>query len=204
MRKISSIVVPGGIGVGKTTLGTNLSKYLPKNHYFIEDVDENPYLSQFYQDMKAWGFHSRVAYLAMKTQIYRMIPPDVDFIILDRSVHELVVFAKLQHDLGNFVGNDFKIYMSLYETLIYLSPIPDIIVYVKCSEESSLLRIRNRGRLYEQHITREYLSMVNQYYENWLKTFDPDRIIVVTSDTSASPLEVAKKTADVVLTRLAP
>lgn len=196
------IVVAGGIGVGKTTFGNELSKNIPKSHFFIEDVGKNPYLSLFYQDMKAWGFHSRIAYLAMKTEVYRIIPPNIKYAILDRSVHELGVFAKLQHDLGNLVGNDFSVYWNLYETLVYLSPPPDILIYVKCSEKVSLQRITERARDFEKNISIEYISMVNSYYENWLNTFDSKNVITVNTDPGMSASELAKNTAVGILNKL--
>lgn len=188
------IVIAGGIGVGKTTLGKFLSQELPNSYYFLEDVDQNPYLSLFYQDMKTWGFHSRIAYLAMKTEIYRKMPPSVDYILMDRSVHELGVFSKLQHDLGNLVGKDFEVYWSLYETLVHLSPPLDIIVYANCPSHISLERIKKRGRPYEQNITLSYIEKVNEYYANWLSDLT-SKIVFATTDGSLPFQDLAQHIA---------
>src|ERR1043166_155034 len=102
MKRSTSIAICGGIAVGKTTFGTYLAKFLPNCRYFAEDVYDNQFLADFYRDMKAWGFHSRIAFLAMKAKIYRQFDVEAaDYVIIDRPIHELITFARLQYALGS-------------------------------------------------------------------------------------------------------
>ncbi len=95
------ILVSGGMAVGKTSIARRLTQYIPNAQLFEEDIDKNPYLTKFYKDMKAWSFHSRIAFLEMRTRIYRELLEDAKYILIDRSLHELIVFAKAHLSLIN-------------------------------------------------------------------------------------------------------
>lgn len=176
------IVVSGGIGVGKTTITRKLSKLLPSVQHFEENVNENPYLSRFYENMNRWGFHSRIAYLTLKAEAYRNIDSESKYVVMDRCVHELIVFAQIQHDLGNLVGVDYDIYWSLYQTLVYFCRMPDYVIYAYCNVETSLQRIHTRSRPFELNIERHYLEKVNKYYEDWLGTLNGINIYRINTD----------------------
>lgn len=196
------IVFSGGIGVGKSTLALAVANALPDSQYFEENVEENPYLGKFYDNMSMWSFHSRIAYLAMKAEVYRKIDASKKYIVLDRTVHELIVFAQLQHDLGNLIGDDYDTYWSLYETLIHLCPSPDLFVYVHCSIENSLSRIRERARVYEMDIDEGYLQKVNTYYREWISTLKDDQVILINTDHVTLQKSTVVELVDTLVKRL--
>lgn len=182
MKRPASIAICGGIAVGKTTFGRHLAELLPNCHYFAEDVDDNQFLADFYRDMKAWGFHSRIAFLAMKAKIYRQLDVEADYVIIDRPIHELITFARLQYALGTLENRDFDTYLSLYETLVSLLPEIDIVFYLHCSPQTSLERIGRRGRPFERSIVASYLEMVIAHYDEWIASLNPQRVIRINTD----------------------
>jgi deoxyadenosine/deoxycytidine kinase len=150
--------------------------------YFDEDLTENPYLEKFYSDMQLWGFHSRIAFLGMKAEIYKKLDRKFNHAVIDRSLDELIVIAKVQKELGIFVGDDYETYLKVYENLVFLAPPPNLIIYVTCSVETSLKNIRKRGRPYEANINFSYLEKIKSYYREWLDKFDPKIVVEINTD----------------------
>lgn len=190
-----TIAVCGSIAVGKTSFVPYLSAALPGGCHYLEDVWENPYLADFYRDMKTWSFHSRIAFLAIKARIYENVERNCSWLVIDRPVHELITFARLHRDIGVLSPLDFETFLSLYGTLTRFLPTPDFIVHLRCSPEESLRRIRARGREFEQNIDLLYLRQIDHYYDEWLREIAPDRVIKVDTDDLSKMQDVASTIA---------
>lgn len=181
------VAVCGGIAVGKTTLVQRLAPKLTGCFSLIEYPERNPYLEDFYTDMKRWAFHSRMAMLAMFAARYRTlkdISPATQIVLTDRCLHELIVFAELQHSIGNLSAREFATYKALHEGFVTLAPKLDVIIYLMCSKDTALGRVQERGRSFELGISGAYLDAVARQYQNWLKTLSGSaRILTYNTDS---------------------
>jgi deoxyadenosine/deoxycytidine kinase len=177
--------------VGKTSFVPLLASALPNAGYSLENVQENPYLACLYKDMKAWSFHSRVAFLAMKARVSQEVRSDYSWLIVDRPINELIVFARFHRDSGFLSERDFEVFVSLYTTLTRLLPVPDFIIHLCCSPEESLRRIRERGREFERGIDLSYLVQVRRYYDEWLREIKSERVIEVNTEDLSKMREAA-------------
>jgi len=165
------VSISGGIAVGKTTLTLRLSEKLTHCVSLLEYPENNPYLADFYADMKRWAFHSRIAMLSMFSMRYRTLQnetPDVQIVLMDRCIHELGVFAALQHAAGNLSDRDFEIYRGLHESFMTLVPPLNVVIYLWCSTDAALARAKKRARHFEAGLTAEYVHRVSDYYRTWL------------------------------------
>jgi len=176
------IAIAGNIGVGKSALTALLSQrlgWMP----FYEAVDDNPYLPDFYRDMRAWSFHSQVFFLARRLQHHRQIVDCPQSAIQDRSVYEdAEIFARNLYEQGLMSPRDYQTYRELYEAMTLFLPPPDLIVYLRASVPTLMKRIRSRGRSYEQAIDREYLEQLNALYEEWAANFNLCPMLTVPAD----------------------
>jgi deoxyadenosine/deoxycytidine kinase len=176
------VAVAGNIGVGKSTLVTLLCKRL-KWEPFFEPVAENPYLADFYSDMRAWSFHSQIFFLTHRLRIHRRLLDHPNSAIQDRSVYEdAEVFACNLYRQGLMDERDYQSYRELYKVLAAFLPPPDLVVYLRASVPTLLSRIANRGRDYEQSITPEYLGQINELYEEWISNFHLCPVLTVPAD----------------------
>jgi len=166
------ICIAGNIGSGKSSLTQKLSERYGWKAYF-ESVDDNPYLPDFYADMKRWAFHLQVYFLSKRFQTHKEIVESSSSVIQDRSIYEDVeIFARNLHEIGKMDDRDYENYRSLFYTMTdYLRP-PDLMIYLDCPIETLLHQIQRRGRSYEQSIPREYLEQLNQHYKTWIKSYD--------------------------------
>jgi deoxyadenosine/deoxycytidine kinase len=165
------ITVAGNIGVGKSTLVELLAGRLGWEPVF-EAVTENPYLADFYDDMRRWSFHSQVFFLSRRLQQHHDLLQWKESVIQDRSVYEdAEVFARNLYDQGHFGERDWRCYLDLYQTLATLLRPPDLVVYLKASVPTLRRRIGYRGRGYEQTISDDYLAQLNGLYEHWATSF---------------------------------
>lgn len=177
------IAVVGGIAVGKSTMVEALYNRLEGCQVILEDVSQNAFLEDFYEDMLKWGFHSRVSTLSMITANYLSCDTQkYKYAIFDRCVDELITFAQMHYERGNMTQREFGVYKSLYQSIVSITPPIDLFVYCKCSPQTSLERIRKRNRPFEQNIDASYLVDLNTHYENWLNTVDARRIEIVNTD----------------------
>lgn len=192
------IGISGGIATGKTTFGTLLARALPNAVFQTEDVSLNPYLADFYLDMRSWAFHSRMAFLAMKALPYRRVDSRSDYIIIDRPVHELSTFARIHHDAGFLSARDFETFVSLHTTLLSLVPPLDHVVHVHCAPETSFERMKKRGRAFEQAVSLEYLQRIPSYYATWLSEGPPDRTLSVNTDDEDLEIAAARIASQIV------
>ena len=176
------IAVAGNIGVGKSTLVTLLCQRMGWQPFY-EPVTENPYLSDFYQDMRAWAFHSQIFFLTHRLRAHRQLIEHPTSAIQDRSVYEdAEVFARALYEQGHIAPRDYRTYRELYEVLVLFLPPPDLVVYLRASVNTCLRRIALRGRAYERNISSEYLEHLNVLYEAWLNSFAFCPVLTVPAD----------------------
>ena len=165
------ITVAGNIGVGKSTLVTLLAERLGWEPVF-EAVTENPYLADFYQDMRRWSFHSQVFFLSRRLQQHHDLLQRKTSVIQDRSVYEdAEIFARNLHREGHLSERDWRCYLDLYRTFATLLRPPHLVVYLQATVQTLRRRIASRGRDYEQEIGDAYLSQLNELYDRWANEF---------------------------------
>jgi len=176
------IAVGGNIGVGKSTLTRMLSEYLCWQPFY-EAVDDNPYLADFYQDMRLWSFHSQVFFLSRRLRHHRQIVDYPSTVIQDRTVYEdAEVFARNLHQQGLMSDRDFASYREMYEAIKAFLPPPDLLIYLDASIPTLIERIRLRGRDYEQQIDPEYLDQLSALYKAWIADFSLCPVLTIPSD----------------------
>lgn len=176
------IAVAGNIGVGKSTLVTLLSERLGWQPFY-EPVTENPYLADFYKDMRTWSFHSQIFFLTRRLLIHRKLLDHPTSAIQDRSVYEdAEIFAHNLFRQGLIDGRDYNSYRELYQVLTVFLPPPDLVVYLRASVPTLVERIKSRGRDYERQIEPEYLWQLNELYEEWIARFQLCPVLMVPAD----------------------
>ncbi len=176
------IAVAGNIGVGKSTLTALLADKLGWEPYY-EAVDDNPYLADFYRDMRQWSFHSQIFFLSRRLRDHRRILDRPGAVVQDRSVYEdAEVFAENLYRQGHMNERDYRTYRGLYEAMTLFLPPPDLVVYLRASVPTLVQRIRMRGRDFEQDVAADYLEQLNRLYEEWLERFLLCPVLTVPSD----------------------
>jgi len=176
------VAVAGNIGVGKSTLVEMLCVRLGWEPFY-EPVTENPYLSDFYQDMDSWSFHSQVFFLAHRLKSHYRLGQHPTSVVQDRSVYEdAEIFAQNLFLQGHISQRDYQTYREMYETTTQLLPPPDLVVYLRASVPTLLARIARRGRDYEQTISEDYLLGLNTLYEQWIENFSLCPVLAVPAD----------------------
>ena len=177
------LAVAGNIGAGKSSLTKLLAERFGWKPYF-ESVDDNPYLADFYNDMRRWSFHLQIYFLANRFKNHRQIVESGESVIQDRSIYEdAMIFARNLHDMGNMDPRDYENYVSLFRVMTdYLRP-PDLMIYLRASVDTLLAQIRRRGRTFEQGIERRYLELLNRHYEEWIADYNIGPLLVVKSDS---------------------
>jgi len=176
------VAVAGNIGVGKSTLVGLLSRQLGWEPFY-EPVGENPYLADFYRDMRSWSFHSQVFFLTRRLRSHRQLCDHATSAIQDRSVYEdAEVFAYNLFLQGHMADRDYESYRELYVVLTEFLPAPDLVVYLRASVDTLLSRITRRGRTYELDIQPEYLDQLNGLYESWIEHFTLCPVLTVPAD----------------------
>lgn len=177
-----SIAIAGNMGVGKSTLTRLLTEHLGWTPFY-EAVDDNPYLADFYKDMRQWSFHSQIFFLTRRLRYQREISNHPGPVIQDRSIYEdAEIFARNLHQRSNLSHRDYQVYRSLYEEFIQFLPRPDLIVYLKASIPTLIARIHRRGRDFEQDVSPLYLQQLNELYNAWIEDFTLCPILTVPAD----------------------
>ena len=176
------IGIAGNIGVGKTTF-TDIVAERQNWHPFYESVMDNPYLSDFYGDMKRWSFNLQIYFLHHRFRNHVKMSQHSKGVIQDRTIYEDVeIFAKNLHALGNMDDRDWENYRNLFKVMISFLRKPDLIIYLQASTDTLLTRIKKRARDYEKTIDPEYLHTLNISYDKWIASIND--IPVLTVDTN--------------------
>ncbi len=177
------IAIAGNIGSGKTTLTGLLSKHYGwEAHY--EDVDSNPYLNNFYEDMQRWSFNLQIYFLNSRFRQVVEIRNSGKTVIQDRTIYEdAYIFAPNLHSMGLMSSRDFSNYASLFELMSSFIKPPDLLIYLKASVPTLVSQIQKRGREYENSIRLDYLKRLNEAYEEWINGYKLGKILVVDVDT---------------------
>lgn len=176
------IAVAGNIGAGKSSLTRLLSERFGWTPFF-ESVADNPYLGDFYGDMKRWSFNLQVYFLSNRFMSHKAITEGPESVILDRVIYEdAEIFARNLYLIEKMDERDYKNYVELYKVMTaYLRP-PDLLIYLRANIDTLLKQISLRGRDFEQGIPREYLEQLNAHYENWTKNYTLGPLLTVESD----------------------
>ena len=176
------IAIAGNIGAGKTSLAELLAKHYKWEAHF-EDVIDNPYLDDFYNHMERWSFNLQIYFLKSRFQQLLKIKESKKLIIQDRTIYEDAhIFAPNLKAMGLMNQRDFKNYQELFELLESLIKGPDLLVYLRSNIPNLVNKIHKRGRDYENSISIDYLSRLNERYEAWVSTYDKGEILVIDVD----------------------
>ena len=177
--KKSFIGVAGNIGVGKTTFSEIISKKLNISVYY-ESVDDNPYLSDFYNDMARWSFNLQIYFLQHRFKNHLDISSSQSGVIQDRTIYEDVsIFAYNLYKMGIMSKRDWKTYKNLFNNMTQFLEKPDLIIYLKASTDTLINRIKSRNRNYEKDIDRVYLHRLNIYYKNWFSSIKEFNVLEI-------------------------
>ena len=173
------IAVAGNIGSGKTTLTTLLANhYKWEAHY--EDVDDNPYLNDFYEDMQRWSFNLQVYFLNSRFNQVLSIRQSGKTVIQDRTIYEDAhIFAPNLHAMSLMSSRDFENYFSLFKLMSNLVEPPNLLIYLRASVPTLVNQIQKRGRDYENTIRLDYLMRLNERYEAWVQTYDLGKLLII-------------------------
>jgi deoxyadenosine/deoxycytidine kinase len=176
------VAIAGNIGAGKTTLTKLLAKHY-KWEAQLEDVVDNPYLDDFYNQMERWSFNLQVYFLNSRFRQVNLIQQGSRDIIQDRTIYEdAFIFAPNLHAMGLMTNRDFKNYSSLFELMESFVKGPDLLIYLRSSIPNLVSQIHKRGRDYENSISIDYLSRLNERYEAWVSKYDKGNLLIIDVD----------------------
>lgn len=179
---IKHVALAGNIGAGKTTLCEVLARHFGWDVHY-EDTENNPYLSDFYLDMKRWSFNLQVFFLSSRYQQMLRIQQGNRTVVQDRTIYEdAFIFAPNLADMGLMERRDFENYTTLFQSIISQIKAPDLMIYLKASIPTLVEHIQNRGRDYEGSISIDYLKRLNERYENWIGNYREGRLLVINVD----------------------
>ena len=182
MSEVPFVGIAGNIAVGKTTLTRMISERLGWRPFF-ESVDDNPYLSDFYSDMKRWSFHLQIYFLSRRFRTHREMSEGNVPSVQDRTIYEDVeIFAQSLHEMGNMSQKDWVNYRALFDEMTAYLRKPTLIIFLKATTDSLLTRLKKRGREYEKSVSAEYLHNLNIAYARWINRAKLD-FNVMTVDT---------------------
>jgi deoxyadenosine/deoxycytidine kinase len=186
-KKVKHIAVAGNIGAGKTTLTEMLSKHYRWIPQF-EDVDHNPYLNDFYEDMPRWSFNLQVFFLNTRLNQLLEIHSGTETVIQDRTIYEDAhIFAPNLHEMGLMSKRDYNNYFQFFQTLKRMVQPPDLLIYLQASVPTLVAQIQKRGREYEENIRLDYLKRLNDYYNKWIEGYKEGPLLIVDIDKNKFP-----------------
>jgi deoxyadenosine/deoxycytidine kinase len=176
------IAIAGNIGAGKTSLTELIAKHYNWEANF-EDVIDNPYLDDFYNHMERWSFNLQVYFLKSRFQQLLSFKDNKKTIVQDRTIYEDAhIFAPNLNAMGLMNQRDFKNYQQLFDLVESLIEGPDLLIYLRSSISNLVSKIHKRGREYENSISIDYLSRLNERYEAWISTYDKNKMIIIDVD----------------------
>jgi deoxyadenosine/deoxycytidine kinase len=181
--QIKHIAIAGNIGAGKTTLAGKLARHFGwEVHY--EDTEKNPYLGDFYTDMKRWSFNLQIYFLSSRYQQVLDIHKGNKTVIQDRTIYEDAhIFAPNLHDMGLMSVRDYDNYFTLFKLMSSQVQPPDLLIYLKASIPTLVAHIQARGRDYEGNISIDYLKRLNERYEHWIDGYKEGKLLIINCDT---------------------
>ncbi len=189
------VSIAGNIGAGKTTLTGLLAKQYKWSPLY-EDIENNPYLDDFYNDMAQWSFNLQVYFLGKRFEQVKIIKEQNINVIQDRTIYEDAhIFASNLHDMGLLRTRDFDNYLTIFNLMSSLIQPPDLLIYLKASIPKLVEQIHKRGREYETSINIEYLNRLNLKYEEWISTYDKGKLLIIDID----PLDFVNNKEDLSL-----
>jgi deoxyadenosine/deoxycytidine kinase len=181
-QKPKHIAIAGNIGAGKTTLTEMLSKHYRWIPQF-EDVDDNPYLNDFYEDMPRWSFPLQIYFLNGRLRQLIEIQQGTETVIQDRTIYEDAhIFAPNLHEMGLMTKRDFENYFTFFQTLKSMVQPPDLLIYLQCSVPTLVGQIQKRGRDYEENIRLDYLKRLNDFYNKWIEGYKEGPLLIINGD----------------------
>jgi deoxyadenosine/deoxycytidine kinase len=176
------VLMAGNIGTGKTSLTELIGEQLGWRTAF-ESVADNPYLPDFYSDMKLWSFHLQVYFLGHRADQHINLAMDEQSAIIDRSIYEDAhIFARALHHMGNLTDRDYEAYLNIYQLILTVLPKPDLLIHLRAPVPVLMNRIRKRARDMETGVSVDYLSLLDRFYEEWIETFDLCPVLTIKSD----------------------
>ena len=179
---VKHIALSGNIGSGKTTLAKELSKHFGWD-VMLESVEDNPYLEDFYYDMKKWAYKLQVYFLFNRYDQVKNIQLSRNPVVQDRTIYEdAYIFAKHLHAAGNISNSNYQKYLREYNRVEDNSPAPDLLIYLRSDVPNLVRRIDIRNRDYESKINIQYLKDLNELYETWIENYDLGKLLVIEAD----------------------
>lgn len=176
------IAVAGNIGAGKSTLVHFIEQRFGVKPFF-EPNELNPYLKDFYRDMKRWAFHSQMHFLALRLAHHQRLLKEPGVVIQDRTIYEdAEIFATNLYRSRIMTKREYESYRAMYEAIMVQLPAPDLLVYLRCSVRTARRRIRERGRPEERAIPYRYVRRIHDLYESWFTSWDRSPTLVIESD----------------------
>lgn len=190
-NKVGFLAIAGNIGAGKSSLTGLLARHYNWNAVY-ESVDDNPYLADFYEDMKRWSFNLQIYFLSSRFRHQKQLMLSPDNFIQDRTIYEDVeIFAKNLYEMSLMSERDYSNYKALFAEMVsYLKP-PDLLIYLRAKVPTLVHQIQKRGRDYENTIRIDYLERLNKHYEDWIDRYPHSKLIIETDD-----LDFVNHTAD--------
>ena len=177
-----AIAIAGNIGAGKSTLVEFLSRTYGVTPFY-EPSDENPYLADFYKDMKRWAFRSQLYFLCNKFRLHQQLDRQPDVVALDRTIFEdAEIFATALYQMRKISKRDWQVYQAFYAAILEAIRPPDLLIYLRCSMRTLRQRIRLRGRKMEQDVSPAYLKRLDGLYESWIAAYDMSDVLVLDTE----------------------